>query len=337
MPRLRNSTLQLLGRRVERLLYSGVVLLIACFGLLYLIKASEFFESGAAPLAAQLIQAIESDRAHLDALFSEIAKVPPTDARADQREAVIARTRRQLGLPLAEPGRRADAREAYREALATVAITASVHAGASTEKLPDLEASKSPKQLLTELRKEQDELKKKPTTIWGIETPSSLPIHYAGMEYRVPPMLLASALAAAMYLLAVGWLGSLHITRQRELSAIAALTDYRLAFPHILNLLPVVFSELERSSFRTRRGRVATRKINRIALGILRALILLLFSIPLVATIGYSAFVLVPLLPGPTLVYGTSALVLLAMPLMQTLVLLAQEVTLLRHKEFYME
>jgi len=121
--------------------------------------------------------------------------------------------------------------------------------------------------------------------IWGVEGSRTVAVDYFGSSYRVSSRFGAVALFIALTLLSAAWIGSLYMTRQRELILISRLEDYKQAFPHIINILPVVLVD---TLMRARRKQ--TRKqirlalaYNRIKLALFRSFVLLIIIVPMLA------------------------------------------------------
>jgi len=133
-------------------------------------------------------------------------------------------------------------------------------------------------------------LERKPTAVWGIETPRLLNIQYAGGDYKFPLTFLSTLLAIALAPLIIGWLGAIYMTRQRELLLISDLDDYKAAFPHVLNFLPVRFTKFEHI-VRRHPNRPRPRYenlVNRIGNALLRTMVIAALSLSMAAAYGYS-------------------------------------------------
>lgn len=218
--------------------------------------------------------------------------------------------------------------------------------------------SKPPHEVVAALRERIASAAEKPVQVFGIQTSRLVPLQYGGLDYKIPASFLANVLQFALAPLVIGWLGSLYATRQRELRLIATIHDYKLAFPHILNYLPVIFLDLKRR-FGTQEGRVS-REINRVRSAMLRRValaisvalsqfghifhrgvlltfrwfVLILFAAPMVGFYAYSALTLWSsanhTFEFQYVVVATAIMVMLV----QCIALLMQEWILLYGKEF---
>ena len=127
------------------------------------------------------------------------------------------------------------------------------------------------------------------------------------------------------------------MTRQRELIMVAALEDYKLAFPHVLNLLPVTFHRInsELRSTVSRKRQIKYSKNNRTTHKICRTSVILLFALPLLLGFIYSLIQLwdAESLLVSSIFYAGSFIALVIT--IQTIFLVNQEWVVLHKKEFY--
>jgi uncharacterized membrane protein (DUF485 family) len=202
----------------------------------------------------------------------------------------------------------------------------------------ELDASIPPEKLIATLREKGKLLAAKPVSVWGIETPTSLPFQYGSARYQVPTSFVANALLVALTLTLLGWLGALYMTRQRELLIIRNLTDYRMAFPHVLNVLPAIpesFEEVRENRFRNVRKKQRDRAVNRYVFTVIRASIILVFILPMLIIFTYSVLELTTNSGEVSWGYLGVALLLFLWICVQSLMLLTQEWFILKHKEFF--
>jgi hypothetical protein len=342
--------LHFLGRRVERLIFAGILLIVVCSIDTYLATASrQLAEDSSASALTALLNRLESQRDMLTLLFQ--AKPEPEPApqvrqqrSSPERERVIAETRQKLGLPPApppappKPPKPRPKPPTYAGSLDTLLedVVRSTHS-TRTDLSKFIDSAKSPDDLIKVLRQQRDILEQRPTNVWGVETPRLFALHYGGLEYKFPSYFISSTLTIALAPLLIGWLGALYATRQRELMMIAHLDDYKLAFPHILNFLPVNFQELAaRLNFRKKvRNSHIDTVIARIALSLFRSCVVLLFSAPMVLAFIYSTFQLWILADEPVSLAFTVAVIVIITITMQSLLLVLQEWLLLHRKLFF--
>jgi hypothetical protein len=199
-------------------------------------------------------------------------------------------------------------------------------------KLVDLSAS--PEDLLKRVTDQRVLLESKPASFWGIETPRALRLKYADQNYTVPFGVISILIMIPLPILILGWLAAVYMTRQRELIIIAELRDYKKAFPHILNFLPVDLSRLFPKSKTSKRDLAQTLRFHRVFLLVVRALVIGLFSLPMVLGFAYSLENSWELSGEPVspLFFG-GALAVFVMS-MQIVALVLQEAFLLRGKLF---
>lgn len=326
-----------LGRRVERLLYFGSVLLLICFLELYFVSAAKYVKTESTESLAVLLEELEKNQPSLVRLY-ENPPQPKVAIAQNQREKDIASLRSQLGIPPKVQVATAKL-ETYAEALFDLVRTSGTSRKVSEETLSILKnANKKPSEIAVDLRKRQQEILLKPVTIWGIETPQVIPMQYAGALYQVPASFVAHALFFALFPLVLGWMASLYVTRQRELMILRSLRDYRVAFPHVLNFFAVDFSRIEPfAGFekKSRKTRLSLEAQARVLTTLLRSGVLLVFTVPMLFILGYSLFNLF----GDTdsLTVMLFALFAFVWLLIQAVWLVVQEWILLWKKEFIVQ
>lgn len=339
-------SLYFLGRRVERLIFGGILLVVLCFIETYLTTANrQLAEDRSVNAITSLLNQLESKEPQLTALFQIKAESPSLRllqlSKSTERQKSINETRRKLGLPPSpppEPSNMLPKQQTYKEALDTIVSElekGSIAQRAELEKYVD--SIKSPKELIQTLSQQRKLIEDIPTTVWGIQTPRILQLQYAGLDYKFPFGFISSMLAIALAPLIVGWLGALYMTRQRELILIAAMDDYKLAFPYILNILPVNFHTIN-SQFKKNNNtktQIFFRKINRFFVSAFRLFVLLIISLPMLLGFTYSLFQLWMVTANaiPYLFYiGIFMVLVMAI---QILALVSQDLVFLHNKEFH--
>lgn len=325
-----------LGKRVERLLYFGSLLLLLCCLELYLVSAALYsLDENPADIGA-LIDRITVALPKLQASHQKIPNVRPTDLKT-AKDRRVAETRRQLGLP-PQVEVIEEKEETYAEMLKKLGTTTYPEKPLHAETLKIVaNATQPPEKILAELRARQQALIQRPVTIWGIETPLVMPLQYGGAQYQVPTSFLANSLLLALSPLLIGWLGSLYVTRQRELSIMRGIIDYRQSFPHVLNIVSVDFSAylpfMRRKKRRKNEG--ADLLINRVAAGLLRSSVLLVFAVPMSGILAYCAVQLVVSIRDREYWQLAVLFIFITWIFVQTVLLVAQEWLLLWNKQYY--
>lgn len=338
--KISTSTLNTLGKRVERLLYFGSALLFLCFIELYFISATVNANSENSTNLQQFIVKFESRLSELQSSFQE-PKIANKELQSDsQLSKRIAENRKLLGLGVAE----ATAKNVnnYPDLLREVVESASL-----ISKLPDdtirqlIDVNKPPEVLLNSMRERLKKRKDMPVNIWGIETPLAVTFQYGSVQYQIPISFIAKTLLIALVPLLIGWLGSLYMTRQRELFNLRGLQDFKDAFPHIINILPIivssvpVFNSLRINNRKSLKKELKSNSINRIFYSILRSVVLLLFALPMVLILGYGILEIIIKNFDSTLIESGFALVCLLWLGIQILLLIIQEWIMLWDKEYY--
>jgi hypothetical protein len=334
---MNDALLKFLGRRIERLLYVGSILLLLSFGELYLTLVS-------LDVSGSRVQAIDSMLSHLTekerdltSLFEAQNRRKRIDAQTEEQRRVQA-TRKALGLAPETAPEVPDA-ASYALEVQKLAISAAID---NAIDVSDFEASidfsKSPDDILKSLSAQRAAIQQQAVSVWGIEVPRTLSVEYMGGKYHVSSRFAALALLIALTLFNVAWLGSLSLTRQRELIAIYRLEDYKKAFPHIINILPVNFSwASERISRKQTRKKIRlNRTVSRIEASVFRTFVVLMISVPIFAINVYCGFKLLPFWDRESQGFALFCvwMIVSIVLLIQTLVLVAQEWVLLWGKEF---
>ncbi len=325
-----------LGRRIERLLYFGSLLLVVCFFELYFVSATVVDRVETPEAIALVISKFEANKGRLQALY-DASKVLVTAAKID-RSASFAETRRLLGLP--EPPAKienSDVVETYAEAIAEL-LSSSRRPGANDDGIKRLiDVKVAPDEIQRRLVQRYQELQKMPVSIWGIETPLVVPVQYGAAQYQIPTSFIAKALLVALAPVLIGWFGSLYVTRQRELLFLRDLRDFKHAFPHVLNILPIVSTRLLPTSFRRKEVKTQqfNQSVNRIMSGAVRCFVLMLFVGPMFTIFCYSAGQLLMLRSEMSWFELTFAVIVAFCLGLQIIVLFAQEWIILWRRDYY--
>lgn len=335
------QALDFLGRRLERLIFGGVLLILLCLAESYLATAhKQIREDRNASLITSLLSRLESEEPQLKMLFQSkpdnSSTLTSAIPNAEKRQKAIRETRKKLGLPPPKAEVPLQKPATYGEELdSIVRELQSQYPERSTELTRYNHPATSPTDLINALKKQKEHLENAPTTVWGIQTPRLFLFQYAGLDYKFPYGFISSSLAIALAPLIVGWLGALTFTRQRELLMITSLDDYKLAFPHILNILPVNFQIIERLlKADTAKSRISRRKSNKIFTSIFRSFFVLLITLPLLIGFGYSVFQLFDFDKGFSLI-SYFGFLMAGIMMLQTFYLVVQEWIFLHEKEFY--
>jgi hypothetical protein len=313
-------------------------LLLCCLDL-YFVSASLYVRTERPADLDELAQAITRASDELDRKLHPPVK--PSTA-ADEHARDVARTRKELGLPPAtvpvEPKG-----ESYEDALKRVTKSVSGASRLSSETLKlAFDSTKTPSQIVRALAAREKEIENRPVTVWGVTTPVVVPMTYGGATYQLSATFVASSLLLALTPLVIGWLTALYITRQRELLVLAQLRDFSLAFPHVLNILPVDWSNasplLQELSRRKRnRNSAVNLGIARSWSSTFRCLVILFFAAPMGGILVYCSYGL--LLSGSEEYLPLTDIFLVLLLggwlAMQTSLLVFQEWHLLWGKEYY--
>jgi hypothetical protein len=286
-----------LGKRIERLFYFGAVLVLLCLALIYFASTAIYMRSSNPNGYATLEKRLAADSQHLQELYDH----PSTKSdESPDRVLAIQNARKKLGLPpevIAAPI--TSDGKTYGDELKSVIQISSTESGVSVDALSSgISATQSPLEVLGIVQANLKKASEAPAEIWGIQTPLIVPVEYGDARYGVPASIIAYSLMIAIAPLIIWWLGSFQLTRQRELVAIRGCDDYRLIFPHILNLFPVLYIDAPWLSEKERAGRRNHRR-QRIFLqmvySLMRTFVVILISWPMLIMYLYSVFQLLSL------------------------------------------
>ncbi|MDL2283940.1 hypothetical protein LJC19_02185 [Oxalobacter sp. OttesenSCG-928-P03] len=225
------------GKRIEKLLYTGVTLMAFCIAGVYFVIAAEYVKTQNPVGFRTLAGNLEKERGELQRLYDSFANPPETV----RNEHIL----KQLGLDSNKDTRQETFRQkqrAYERYLVRLASQTELETGMRPGILSSLFRSKEPKSpgdWLSEIRKREEELASQPIKVWGIETPLAVPLQYGQAQYAIPLSIFSVSLQIILVPLLIVWMSSLYMTRQRELLLIRQLDDYKFAQPHMLNILPI--------------------------------------------------------------------------------------------------
>ncbi|MDO9387619.1 MAG: hypothetical protein Q7T65_13035 [Thiobacillus sp.] len=339
--------LDFLGRRIERLIFVGILLILVCFAEAYVATVNkQIREDRHAMAITYLLSRLESDESRLTELYQSksesLSARNSTISAEGKREKAVNETRIKLGLPPPAPKPKASSQEpvTYGEALRKIVLELRLQypeLGAEFAQHQYSDFTTPPKKLIDTFTEKKKVLESSPTTVWGIQTPRLLQFQYAGIDYKFPFGFVSNTLAIVLAPMIVGWLGALTFTRQRELLLITSLDDYKLAFPHILNILPVNFIRIERlfQQTGTAKDRISRRRLNILMASIFRTFFILLITLPLVFGFLYSIVQLFDLNKDLGAIFLYVGFFMAFVMFNQMLYLAIQEWTFLHKKEFY--
>jgi hypothetical protein len=324
-----------LGRRIERLFYFGAILIVLCVIQTYLTTTLSYIRSKNPVALSTLSSKVEADMSHLQKLYGDSIAPPTADP---QRERLVQSARSTLGLPQ-RIAPKPPAEETYKNSLDKLLTETSLETGMDSRILYEGISSKDPpEKVLENIQSKERDLATKPVNVWGIETPLQVPLQYGKAEYQIPISAMANSLRIALAMLLIGWLGSLYLTRQRELLLIRNMEDYKLIFPHILNVLPVVDLSSQRAldneltkRKEARNGRTTSRLIT----SIVRTAIIGAFCAPVLFMFSYSELTIADLSYRPSLTEVLISLAAVMVMFVQSSLLVLQEWVLLWSKFFY--
>lgn len=315
-----------LGRRIERLFYLGALLTLVCAIQLYVVTTLSFIRRDNPSSYAALADRIESDLPHLREAFERPTSAPAPTTHANASS--IDRNRARLGLP-PKPAPTTPAPPAtYHQLIASI-ISDTAHAtGLAEVSLENLIDEKSPpEKVIDQIREKVRALMAKPVTVWGIETPITVPLQYGEAKYEVPTSFIATCLRVALAPLLLGWLVSFYATRKRELGLIRLSSNYYDTFPHLLNLFPLRAKPPTRWDADVPKARALRldRAVDRSMLSLGRSITLLIVTVPMVILGSYAEAKLAALVDHPSFFDVAAPIVVIGLAAITILVSVIQE------------
>lgn len=317
-----------LGKRVERLLFVGLILLALCFAEAYLTTVSSYFSNSNNG----------DDNSEILKIFKEkkVSRLQSLYEREKQSAENAQLTSEKLKA-LKIPGGNVGGNDTpYSDELRLIITEIISKPGINEEfVMQTIDFSKSPDEILESIDRNGKNTEDKPANIWGIETPRIFSVRYGGVNYKLEPEFLSRALGIVLTPALIGWFGSFYVTRQRELLLMAGNTSYFSAFPHILNLLPVVLKKIEQINQDFTRKRISKqRRSNRIWMAVFRSLIILVYTTPMLFLFSSS---MLNIIQGNYfgiywIISGSVTAIILAIII---LFLVFQEIFILNGKDFY--
>jgi hypothetical protein len=296
------SPLTLLGRRVERLLIAGIVLIGAAFGAFYLsFSALHYAEAGLAQGLGTLAELIEGDQAVLQRFYD------------------LEHERSKLAKKKEPAPRESFYDKALQDKVARAAELSGAEAGALRR---HIDAGRPPADLVAALRAEKNRLGARPAKVAGMMVPS------ASLEGALPAAFVANLLVIALAPLVIAWLGALYVTRRMEL---ALAQEGGELHPHVLNgdFLPLA-PLLERLHVTWNAQRIY--EVRRTLTLFLRMAVLAMLFVPVIGAYVATIADLAAASEGSFLRYLYTAVVVVIM-LVQAIVLLMGESGLLDRPE----
>jgi hypothetical protein len=322
-----------IGLRIERLFYLGFILIFACWIELYFVEVAAYFSN---PQNRSVDALLVELKANLPELESTFAAQQQPKTPQDPREQAVSKLRQELGIPPEKKSTNNSTETSYQEVLTKIYTKIYIHNQPDPDLAKKLEVSKSPQTLIIELEKYKESLQKNSATVFGVESPRQLSFQYGSSDFKIPPSLLSTILLIAIQPLAMIWLGSFYITRQRELLLTTKSKDYKQTFPHILNWFVVDFS-----AFNSRIGFNQSRKQQKshlvtaaIFTTLFRCLIVLMLALLIISPTTYATIAISSNESTSTTVIAISWIFLI-INIMICLQTLTQEALALKGKVFY--
>jgi hypothetical protein len=250
----RTRSLWSIGRRVERLLVAGTVLVALSLLAFYLAFAARHYAED------RISQGMES-----------LALLIEGDDKVLQRFYELESQRQKLASKKKEPV----TENFYAKALEDKIARASTLSGADAQSLRGLVSEKQPPaELVKALRERKKELDERPATVAGVIVPSS------SLGTRLPAAFVANMFIVTLAPLIILWLAALRITRAREKAAMDGASE---PYPHALNAEDLPLEALVVRHAGSRWDALPSAQLKAALLAFLRMAVLALLVVPLIA------------------------------------------------------
>jgi len=328
-----------LGKRIERLFYFGSLLfLFGCLNL-YFVNVANYVERENPDDINYLISSVGKKLEELNEKFNNPPKKVDKNKNIIENERT-SQVRKQLGLPPREEKTEPTTTskiQTYQDLLTNIINDIKYKSKLSKESLAIVQdASKSPQEIMLSLEARREQIAKRPVMIWGVESPLILPFQYGGARYQIPASFIAKSLSLALLPLILGWLGSLYLTRHRELLLIRRIRWHGHTFPHILNIFSVG-DEITESKFHLKNKRKNRFEIwfEKFLPSALRSIVIMVFCIPISLILGYSFAQLFLFGDGISIWVYITFFIFIVWFFIQIFLLLFQEWAMLWDKHYY--
>lgn len=277
------SSAYTLGRRIERLLYLGIIVLL-------LVVADFFLASGAAQLREdtkdkfykEVVDSIDR-KAYILKDCHRYTQLPQA-----KKEAELAKYK---GYPTLLNYLQCDYDKELLEALKSVEKFTSPPSKRDRNEILTVFARRlSPEQTKDAIRAISGN---RPSTleIATVEVPSRVKLNVFGTDLTLPIESLALIAHLALVPLIFLWEGAIHQTRFRELNAIRTSKKSLATFPHILNIIPVVTVHNRRLSRLQK-----TTGFNVVGASVVRMIMVACMLLPPIIVHASTTFLLFPIL-----------------------------------------
>ena len=237
-----------LGKRIERLLYLSIFIMAVCWGFNYFAQTVLYTQKLNPNGYDALINGLDKNIDYLNGLFSNKDEVLDDPLELMR----LNKVREKLGLER-KKSKKPVKRMSYENQLSIIAQDAVRVSGINYDVLMgQIDSRISPSDNIKKLQEQRSKINDMSINVWGIESPSKLLLSYGDSKYKVTNNLVTTILLYLTPLLIIVWLSSFYMTRNREASLIRDVSDYRITYPHILNLFFVTDIDRSRESWELR-------------------------------------------------------------------------------------
>jgi hypothetical protein len=255
-----SASLLTLGKRTERLLFSGLVLTGLCFAeVCFTLVMVQFEQNKSQAAVREFGKRIQNETVYLNALYTlhgASTATPPSPIKSAGKTADTASLRESLGLPRDEAplfsgssdsndGQPSKEPASYAQALDGIADDVTKQEGNEAAVLQPFKDPKlGPGDILAKTKASEQREEKEPIEMLGIRAPHSIEVEYGGSSFQFQYGVISTILLALIGPLICGWMTSLYMTRQREMIEISRAATLTTVFPHIMNFVPFMRERL---------------------------------------------------------------------------------------------
>ncbi len=295
MTKINSSLLFFLGRRVERLIFCGVLVIVLWLIQAYLTAANKhiLIENPQFTINA-LLKEIEIHKELLDLIFEVEQSQDNYENFRERIEKAKDQFNNQINemysdfsilnpwyIDKAEILIPKDKKFSYKELLKKIEFSLVGHPNYDWKLASNyISYYYSPDELINNLKKIVKAKDNPSMTFGGIEIPRSLQFHYANQRIELSFQLITSLSTIAVSVLSIGWLFTFQITRGRELSLIYNLDNLNLTFPHLLNFYNMNLENYSRPRV-TKTKLIKAQNFYKIYVSLYRIFIILIITLPI--------------------------------------------------------
>ena len=209
--------LYLYGKRVEKLLLLGILLI--CISLFHLLLSKAALHYRKAFALKTFATLIEKQKPELESAFE------------NKTESIF------YTVKYIDIGKKVEDQTGFSQNELWKLVAP---APSPTGEPPLIDETMTPGEIVEKLHKKEAELGSDTATVYGIEIPYSVYVNYGGINIKVNTWRLNWMASGIIVLMSILWMQTFGISRKNELIHISKLPSYENSFPHFLNTFPII-------------------------------------------------------------------------------------------------